>query len=211
VPARRHPASPLWARPQRNPSRFRWFPPHGRGRSASCRAARRPPPAARRPPPAARRPPPREGVAAATAGTAKHRAFDPRPRVAPRGGEPVVGMPAGARGATHPRGKVAASMVWEMLRAAGVDPAPDRAVTTWARFLRSQAEALLAADFLETITLTGTRLYILVTWNHAVVRPVPRRTLAAVARVRATHRRRRERTRRNRTWQLLWSEPYRRR
>jgi putative transposase len=28
--------------------------------------------------------------------------------------------------------KVAASTVWEILRAAGVDPAPDRAVTTWA-------------------------------------------------------------------------------
>jgi putative transposase len=44
---------------------------------------------------------------------------------------------------------------------AGVDPAPDRAVTTWTQFLHSQAEAPLAADFPETITLTGARLYIL--------------------------------------------------
>jgi transposase InsO family protein len=63
--------------------------------------------------------------------------------------------------------KVAASTVWEILRAAGVDPAPDRAVTTWAQFLRSQAEVLLAADFLETITLTGTKMYVLAVIDHA--------------------------------------------
>jgi transposase len=40
--------------------------------------------------------------------------------------------------------QVAASTVWEVLREAGVDPAPDRASSTWAAFLRSQAEALLA-------------------------------------------------------------------
>ena len=63
--------------------------------------------------------------------------------------------------------KVAASTVWEILREAGIDPAPDRTATTWAQFLRSQAEALLAADFLETITLTGTRMYILAVIEHA--------------------------------------------
>jgi len=57
--------------------------------------------------------------------------------------------------------KVAASTVWEILRRAGVDPCPDRAATTWASFLRSQAHALLAADFIETVTLTGTRMYML--------------------------------------------------
>jgi putative transposase len=62
---------------------------------------------------------------------------------------------------------VAASTVWEMLREAGIDPAPDRAATTWAAFLRSQAEALLAADFIETVTLTGTRMYILAVIEHA--------------------------------------------
>jgi len=62
--------------------------------------------------------------------------------------------------------KVAASTVWEILQAAGIDPAPDRAATTWAQFLHSQAEALLAADFLETITLTGTRLYVLAVIEH---------------------------------------------
>jgi transposase len=54
--------------------------------------------------------------------------------------------------------KVAASTVWEILREAGVDPSPDRTITTWATFLRSQAHALLAADFIETVTLTGARL-----------------------------------------------------
>jgi transposase len=54
--------------------------------------------------------------------------------------------------------KVAASTVWKILREAGVDPFPDRTTTTWATFLRSQAHALLAADFIETVTLTGARL-----------------------------------------------------
>jgi transposase InsO family protein len=62
---------------------------------------------------------------------------------------------------------VAASTVWEILRAAGIDPAPERSVTTWADFLRSQADAVLAADFLETVTLTGRRLYILAVIEHA--------------------------------------------
>jgi transposase len=63
--------------------------------------------------------------------------------------------------------KVAASTVWQILRGAGIDPAPDRTATTWMQFLRSQAEALLAADFIETITLTGTRMYILAVIEHA--------------------------------------------
>jgi transposase InsO family protein len=63
--------------------------------------------------------------------------------------------------------KVGPSTVWEILREAGIDPAPDRAATTWADFLRSQAEALLAADFIETVTLTGARMYILAVIEHA--------------------------------------------
>ena len=57
----------------------------------------------------------------------------------------------------------------ELYRAiqAGIDPAPERSTTTWATFLRSQAEALLAADFIETVTLTGTRMYILAVSEHA--------------------------------------------
>jgi hypothetical protein len=44
---------------------------------------------------------------------------------------------------------------------------PGRAVTTWTDFLRSQADALLAADFVETVTLTGARMYILTVIEHA--------------------------------------------
>lgn len=51
--------------------------------------------------------------------------------------------------------KVAASTVWEILDDAGIEPAPERASSTWADFLRSQADALLACDFFETVTLSG--------------------------------------------------------
>jgi transposase len=54
--------------------------------------------------------------------------------------------------------KVDASTVWEILHEAGIDPAPQRTGTTWATFLRSQAQAIIAADFFETTTLIGTRL-----------------------------------------------------
>jgi hypothetical protein len=40
--------------------------------------------------------------------------------------------------------KVAASTVWEILRASGIDPAPRRTGPAWSQFLRSQAEAILA-------------------------------------------------------------------
>jgi transposase InsO family protein len=66
--------------------------------------------------------------------------------------------------------KVAASTVWEVLQTAGIDPAPQRTSTTWAAFLRSQAEAIIAADFLETVTLTGARLYVLAVIEHATRR-----------------------------------------
>jgi putative transposase len=65
---------------------------------------------------------------------------------------------------------VAASTVWEILRQADIDPAPDRATATWASFLRSQAGALLACDFLETVTLTGERLFVLAVIEHATRR-----------------------------------------
>jgi putative transposase len=63
--------------------------------------------------------------------------------------------------------KVAASTVWEILHEAGIDPAPERGSATWAGFLRSQAEALLACDFFETVTLSGARLHVLAVIEHA--------------------------------------------
>ncbi|MFU8853030.1 integrase core domain-containing protein [Micromonospora sp. SL1-18] len=66
--------------------------------------------------------------------------------------------------------KVAASTVWEILQQAGIDPAPQRTSTTWATFLRSQAQAIIAADFFDTTTLTGARLYVLAVIDHATRR-----------------------------------------
>ncbi|AGP59137.1 hypothetical protein M271_38740 [Streptomyces rapamycinicus NRRL 5491] len=54
--------------------------------------------------------------------------------------------------------QVAASTVWEILQEADIDPAPERASSTWADFLRSQADVLLACDFFETVTLSGARM-----------------------------------------------------
>ena len=49
----------------------------------------------------------------------------------------------------------------------GSSLAPGRSSTTWADFLRSQAEALLACDFFETVTLPGGRLHVLAVIEHA--------------------------------------------
>jgi putative transposase len=65
---------------------------------------------------------------------------------------------------------VAASTVWEILHKAGIDPAPQRTSDTWATFLRSQAQAILAADFFETTTLTGAKMYVLAVIEHATRR-----------------------------------------
>jgi len=75
--------------------------------------------------------------------------------------------------------KIAPSTVWEILKTDGVDPAPQRTTVTWADFLRSQAEAILAMDFIETSpspdsastswplsTNTGRRVRILGTTAH---------------------------------------------
>src|ERR1051326_6750348 len=65
---------------------------------------------------------------------------------------------------------VAAPTVWEILKDADVDPSPDRAATSWAAFPRGQAEAILACDFIETVTLSGQRQYILAVIEHATRR-----------------------------------------
>lgn len=65
--------------------------------------------------------------------------------------------------------KVAASTVWQILTDAGLDPASRGTSSTWAQFLRSQADVLLACDFFETVTLTGARMYVLAVIEHAPV------------------------------------------
>ncbi|WP_253208851.1 integrase [Streptomyces niphimycinicus] len=66
--------------------------------------------------------------------------------------------------------KIAAFTVWEILRQHGTPPAPERQSTTWADFLRSQAEALLACDLFEVHTLTGARLYVFAVIEHTTRR-----------------------------------------
>jgi putative transposase len=53
--------------------------------------------------------------------------------------------------------KVAASTVWEILKASGINPAPRRTWPTWSQFLRSQAGAILASDFFTVDLLDGIR------------------------------------------------------
>jgi hypothetical protein len=65
---------------------------------------------------------------------------------------------------------VAASPVWQTGKDAGIDPAPQRTSTTRATFLRCQAQTIVAADFVETVTLTGTRLYVLAVIEHTTRR-----------------------------------------
>jgi len=57
---------------------------------------------------------------------------------------------------------IAASTVWEILHAAGIDPAPRRAGPTWRQFLTAQAHAVIACDFLVVETVLLQRLYVLV-------------------------------------------------
>jgi putative transposase len=53
--------------------------------------------------------------------------------------------------------KVAASTVWEILKKAGIDPAPRRTGPAWSLFLRSQAEAILACTFSPPTSSTAPR------------------------------------------------------
>src|SRR6266700_3734546 len=66
--------------------------------------------------------------------------------------------------------KIAASTVWEILKNAGIHPAPRRAGATWPQFLRSQAEAILACDFFTADLLDGTQAYVLAVIEHATRR-----------------------------------------
>jgi putative transposase len=65
---------------------------------------------------------------------------------------------------------VAPSTVWEILRAAGIDPAPRRAGPTWRQFLHAQAAGILAVDFLHVDTVLLKRLYVLVLIEHGIRR-----------------------------------------
>ena len=64
----------------------------------------------------------------------------------------------------------ASTVVWEILRKAGIDPAPRRSALTWSQFLRSQAEAILACDFFTADLLGGTQAHVLAGIEHATRR-----------------------------------------
>src|ERR1017187_8087135 len=66
--------------------------------------------------------------------------------------------------------KIAASAAWEILKNAGIDPAPRRSGPTWSQFLRSQAEAILACDFFTADLPGGTQGYVLAVIEHATRR-----------------------------------------
>jgi putative transposase len=67
----------------------------------------------------------------------------------------------------HP---IAASTVWEILNAAGIDPAPRRTGPTWREFLTNQAHGILAVDFFHVDTVLGQRLYALAFLEHGTRR-----------------------------------------
>jgi len=65
---------------------------------------------------------------------------------------------------------IAASTVWEILHAAGIDPAPRRAGPSWRQFLAAQAHAIIACDFLVVETALLKRVYVLVFIEHGTRR-----------------------------------------
>jgi putative transposase len=67
----------------------------------------------------------------------------------------------------HP---IAASTVWQILHAAGIDPAPRRSGPTWKQFLTAQACGVLAADFVHVDTVLLRRIYALIVIEHGTRR-----------------------------------------
>jgi putative transposase len=67
----------------------------------------------------------------------------------------------------HPIGT---TTVWEILTAAGIDPAPRRNGPTWRDFLTAQAEGLIACDFVHIDLVDLRRVYALVFLEHGTRR-----------------------------------------
>ncbi len=66
--------------------------------------------------------------------------------------------------------RVAPSTVWQILKNAGVSPAPRRDGPGWAEFLRSQAQGVLAMDFFTADLLNGTKVHVLAVIEHGTRR-----------------------------------------
>jgi putative transposase len=62
--------------------------------------------------------------------------------------------------------KIAPSTIWEILKAAGIDPAPQRAAASWKQFLSAQAKTIAAVDFFHVDTVFLHRLYVLFVIEH---------------------------------------------
>jgi len=65
---------------------------------------------------------------------------------------------------------VAPSTVWQILKDAGIDPAPRRSGQTWRVFLEAQAKTIPAADFFHVDTVLLRRLYVLFVIEHGTRR-----------------------------------------
>jgi len=62
--------------------------------------------------------------------------------------------------------KVAPSTVWQILKNAGIGPAPRRDGPGWAEFLLSQAQGILALDFFTADLLNGMKVSVFVVIEH---------------------------------------------
>ncbi len=56
--------------------------------------------------------------------------------------------------------------MWEILTAAGVDPAPRRCGPTWKQFLTAQAHGIVSCDFFTVDTVLLRRVYVLIFVEH---------------------------------------------
>ncbi|MEV2272004.1 integrase core domain-containing protein [Nonomuraea africana] len=65
---------------------------------------------------------------------------------------------------------LAPSTVWAILKAAGIDPSPQRAGPAWREFLAGQAKTILAVDFFHVDTVFLRRLYVLFFIEHGTRR-----------------------------------------
>jgi putative transposase len=65
---------------------------------------------------------------------------------------------------------LAASTVWQILKDAGIDPAPIRSGQTWRAFLEAQAKTILAVDFFHVDTVLLCCLYVLFFIEHSTRR-----------------------------------------
>jgi len=66
--------------------------------------------------------------------------------------------------------RIAYATVWQILTAAGIDPAPRRTGPTWKQFLAAQAHTIIATDFFHVDTVLLKRIYVLVFIEHGTRR-----------------------------------------